>query len=138
MVVVSDATDPRARALKRMLTGEHVVDITAMFKAGWTISAISRHTGRDRKTTRRVIAGVAVGRARQPSVLEPYRAYIAARLEIATGDPHLDASVLLRELRELGFERSYATLTRELRRLARRRPPTSPPRGSDGQASKSQ
>ena len=103
-----------------MLTEEDEVDITAMFKAGWTISAISRHTGRDRKTVRRVVAGHKVGQRRQPSALEPYRAYIAARLEVATGDPHLDASVLLRELRPLGFERSYATLTRELRRLALR------------------
>jgi len=35
-------------------------------------------------------------------------------------DPHLDATVLLRELRELDFDRSYQTLTRELRRLALR------------------
>jgi hypothetical protein len=35
-------------------------------------------------------------------------------------DAHLDATVLLRELRSLGFERSYQTLTRELRRLAPR------------------
>jgi hypothetical protein len=35
-------------------------------------------------------------------------------------DPHLDATVLLRELRPLGFDRSYPTLTRELRRLGLR------------------
>jgi transposase len=50
-------------------------------------------------------------------VLEPYRGYIARRLG---DDPHLDATVLLRELRPLGFDRSYPTLTRELRRLALR------------------
>src|SRR5438093_11333737 len=53
-------------------------------------------------------------RPRPASVLEPYRAYIERRLG---DDPHLDATVLLRELRRLGFERSYQTLTRELRRL---------------------
>jgi transposase len=47
-------------------------------------------------------------------VLEPFRAYVERRL---ADDPHLDATVLLRELRPLGFERSYQTLTRELRRL---------------------
>jgi transposase len=50
-------------------------------------------------------------------VLEPYRAYVERRL---ADDPHLDATVLLRELRPLGFERSYPTLTRELRRLGLR------------------
>jgi hypothetical protein len=50
-------------------------------------------------------------------VLEPYRAYVERRF---ADDPHLDATVLLRELRPLGFARSYQTLTRELRRLALR------------------
>jgi transposase len=54
---------------------------------------------------------------RQPSPLEPLREYIAQRLG---DDPHLDATVLLRELRPLGFDRSYPTLTRELRRLGLR------------------
>jgi transposase len=49
--------------------------------------------------------------------LEPYRAYVEARLDVETGDPHLDATVLWRELRGLGFACSYPTLTRELRRL---------------------
>ncbi len=48
-------------------------------------------------------------------MLEPYREYVSRRFE---GDPHLDATVLLRELRRLGFDRSYPTLTRELRRLS--------------------
>jgi hypothetical protein len=51
---------------------------------------------------------------RQPSPLEPFRDYAAQRLG---DDPHLDATVLLRGRRPLGFERSYPTLTRELRRL---------------------
>jgi len=38
-----------------------------VFNAGWTISAISRHTGRDCKTVRRVIAGEKVGRERPES-----------------------------------------------------------------------
>ncbi|MDE3070260.1 MAG: IS21 family transposase [Acidobacteriota bacterium] len=79
------------------------------------MSAIARHTGRDRKTIRSWLAqGEQRRRPRAASVLEPYRAYIERRL---ADDPHLDATVLLRELRPLGFERSYQTLTRELRRL---------------------
>jgi transposase len=46
--------------------------------------------------------------------LEPYRAYIAARFE---DDPHLEATVLHRELVDAGFERAYTTLVGELRRL---------------------
>ena len=36
-----------------MLTQEEDVEIHALRKQGWTISAIARHTGRDRKTIRR-------------------------------------------------------------------------------------
>jgi transposase len=98
-----------------MLSGEDVVEIVALHRRGWSVSAIARHTGRDRKTVRAWLRGERdrEGR-RQPSPLEPFRAYIAQRLG---DDPHLDATVLLRELRPLGFERSYPTLTRELRRL---------------------
>jgi transposase len=49
-----------------------------------------------------------------PSCLEPFRGYIAARL---VEDPHLEATVLHRELTAAGFDRSYPTLVRELRRL---------------------
>lgn len=98
-----------------MLTREDVVEIVALRRRGWSVSAIARHTGRDRKTIRAWLAeGEQRRRPQEASVLEPYRAYIERRLG---DDPHLDATVLLRELRPLGFGRSYQTLTRELRRL---------------------
>ena len=101
-----------------MLTREDVVEIVALHRRGWSISAIARHTGRDRKTVRAWLAGERDREARRaPSPLEPFRAYIERRL---ADDPHLDATVLLRELGPLGFERSYPTLTRELRRLGLR------------------
>ncbi len=100
-----------------MLSREDEVEIVALYRRGWSISAIARHTGRDRKTVRAWLRGERCRRPRSPSVLEPYRAYIERRLG---DDPHLDATVLLRELRPLGFERSYPTLTRELRRLGLR------------------
>lgn len=101
-----------------MLTREDEVEIVALHRRGWSISAIAHHTGRDRKTVRAWLRGERRREARRkPSPLEPYRAYLAQRL---ADDPHLDATVLLRELRALGFERSYPTLTRELRRLALR------------------
>ncbi len=100
-----------------MLTREDVVEIVALHRRGWSISAIARHTGRDRKTVRAWLVDERRRRPRAASVLEPYRGYIERRL---SDDPHLDATVLLRELRELDFDRSYPTLTRELRRLGLR------------------
>ncbi len=101
-----------------MLSQEDVVEIVALHRRGWSVSAIARHTGRDRKTVRAWLAGERDReRCRAPSPLEPFRAYVERRLG---DDPHLDATVLLRELVPLGFERSYPTLTRELRRLGLR------------------
>src|SRR5712691_3361303 len=100
-----------------MLSREDVVEIVALHRRGWSISAIARHTGRDRKTVRAWLQGERQRKPRAPSALEPFREYVARRF---ADDPHLDATVLLRELRTLGFVRSYPTLTRELRRLGLR------------------
>ncbi|WP_155947647.1 helix-turn-helix domain-containing protein, partial [Mycobacterium sp. MAC_011194_8550] len=40
-----------------MLTWEDDVEVHALRKRGWTISAIARHTGFDRKTVRRYLTG---------------------------------------------------------------------------------
>jgi transposase len=102
-----------------MLTEEDDVEIHALKARGWTIAAISRHTGRDPKTIRKYLVGEGARRNRRParSCLEPYRGYIAARF---VDDPHLEATVLFRELVDAGFDRSYPTLVRELRRLGLR------------------
>jgi transposase len=99
-----------------MLTEEDDVEIHALKARGWTIAAISRHTGRDRKTVARYLAGEGGRQNRKsaPSCLEAFRGYIEARF---VDDPHLDATVLHRELVDAGFDRSYPTLVRELRRL---------------------
>ena len=48
-----------------MLTREDDVDAHALHRRGWTISAIARHLGRDRKTIRAYLNGERVaGRAR--------------------------------------------------------------------------
>jgi len=97
-----------------MLTEEDDVEIHALSARGWSVSAISRHTGRDRKTVRAYLAKPRPTRAPALSCLEPYRAYIVARFE---DDRHLEATVLHRELVEAGFARAYTTLVGELRRL---------------------
>jgi transposase len=97
-----------------MLTQEDEVEIHALAARGWSVSAIARHTDRDRKTIRKYLHGPRTGREPEPSCLEPYRAYIAARFD---DDPHLLGSVVHRELAAAGFERAYTTMIGELRRL---------------------
>jgi transposase len=97
-----------------MLTQEDDVEIHALHERGWSLSAISRHTGRDRKTVAKYVKGAPVKRERAASCLEPFRGYITARF---VDDPHLPAITLMDELADAGFERSYPTLVRELRRL---------------------
>jgi hypothetical protein len=79
------------------------------------VAAIARRTGRDGKTIREYLArSVGVRRGRAPSCRAPFRDYLTARFV----DPaHVDATVLDRELVDAGFDRSYPTLVRELRRL---------------------
>jgi transposase len=97
-----------------MLTREDDIDAHALRRQGWTISAIARHLGRDRKTIRAYLNGRQAGtRARSsPDRFEPFAAYCAQRL---ADDPHLWASTLFDELLELGYDRSYPTMTRQLR-----------------------
>ena len=79
-----------------MLTEENDVEIHALAARGWSQSAISRHTGRDRKTVRKYLAAGGVSsRERAASCLEPFRGYIAARF---VDDPHLPAVTLHDEL----------------------------------------
>jgi transposase len=100
-----------------MLTEEDDVEIHALARRGWTLSAIARHTGRDRKTVRKYLAEPDAVRVSAPSCLEPYRAYLEARFD---DDAHVFASVLFEELVPLGFDRSYPTLVREIRELGLR------------------
>jgi transposase len=100
-----------------MLTQEDDVEIHALAHRGWSKSAIARHTGRDRKTVAKYLAGAGPAREREPSCLEPFRAYLEARFD---DDPHVFGSVLFEELVGLGFDRSYPTLIREIRQLALR------------------
>jgi transposase len=97
-----------------MLTEEDDVEIHALARRGWSQAAIARHTGRDRKTVRKYLRAPKPPREPAPSCLEPYREYLAARF---ADDPHVDGTVLYREVAELGFEHSYVTFVRQLRLL---------------------
>ena len=103
-----------------MLTQEEDVEASALRKRGWSISAIARHLGRDRKTIRGYLSGVRRPGERRPGVPDsfaPFEPYIRERL---AEDPHLWATALYDEVCALGYERSYQVLTRELRRRALR------------------
>ncbi|MGH9047173.1 MAG: Mu transposase domain-containing protein [Acidimicrobiales bacterium] len=98
-----------------MLTHGEDVEAHALKQRGWTISAIARHLGRDRKTVRAYINGTRVPGVRQSSredPLEPFVRYITLRF---VDDPHVWASALYDEVRRLGYPLSYPTFVRQVR-----------------------
>lgn len=98
-----------------MLTQEDDVDAHALRKRGWSISAIARHLGHDRKTIRVYLNGdrTAGVRARAgDDRFDPFVDYCRERL---VEDPHLWAVTLFDEVVALGFAQSYPTFTRQLR-----------------------
>jgi transposase len=105
-----------------MLTWEEELEAEALFKRGWTISAIARHLGRDRKTVRAYLSGErtpGVRRRSTPEVFEPFAAYVTQRL---ADDRHVWTSTLFDEVVELGYPGSYPSFTRALRARALRPP----------------
>ncbi len=98
-----------------MLTQGEDVEIHALRKQGWTISAIARHVGRDRKTVRAYLAGERTLGVRRRGVVDPFdrfEPYVRQRLE---DDRHVWATTLFDEVVGLGYGRSYQTFTRQLR-----------------------
>jgi transposase len=103
-----------------LLFWEEDVEANALRRRGWSISAIARHLGHDRKTIRAYLNGVrepGVRRKSVPDLIDPFVEYCRIRL---ADDPHLWASTLLDELRPLGFTGSYQSLTASIRRLGLR------------------
>lgn len=118
-----------------MLTPEEDMEISALKKRGWSISAIARHTGRDRKTVRAHLNGEreAGVRRRPDGEVDPFdrfEPYVRQRL---ADDPHVWATVLFDEVRQLGYERAYPTFTRQIRDR-RLRPHCEPCSSSNGRA----
>ena len=98
-----------------MLTWEEDVQAHALFARGWSIAAIARHLGRDRKTIRAHLSGDRVPGQRRRAQADPFdefERYVAARL---SDDAHVAATALYDEIAALGYPRSYQTFTRQLR-----------------------
>jgi transposase len=98
-----------------MLTREDDVDAHALHARGWSISAIARHLGHDRKTIRAYVSGGRVAGQRARSTVDPFDRFAGYVTERLREDPHLWATTLFDELVELGFNASYQTLTRQIR-----------------------
>ena len=98
-----------------MLAWEEDVDAYSLRQQGWSISAIARHLGRDRKTIRAYLNGERTPgvRAPPPDEFVRFLPYCRQRL---SDDPHLWAATQFDVVVELGHPGAYSTFTRALRR----------------------
>jgi transposase len=99
-----------------MLTQEDDVDAHALARQGWTVSAIARHLGHDRKTIRSYLSGDRVAGIRRPAAGDPLQPFVDYLRQRLADDPHVWATALFDETVALGFDRSYPSFTRGLRR----------------------
>ena len=91
------------------------MEIHALRRRGWSISAIARHVGKDRRTVRAYLDGKRQVGVRAPAgddAFARYLTYCTARL---AEDPHLWATALFDEVTDLGYDRSYPSFTRAIR-----------------------
>jgi transposase len=100
-----------------MITQGADVEIHALRKQGWSVSAIARHVGHDRKTVSAYLNGKReAGMRRKPAVVvdpfDRFETYVRQRFG---DDPHVWATVLFDEVVALGFDRSYQRFTHYLR-----------------------
>ncbi len=103
-----------------MLNKELQVEIDVMHRQGKGIREIARETGIARNTVRAILRGEHGGRygprEPRPTKLGPYVDYLRDRLERA-GKVQLHATVLLRELREQGYDGGITQLKEYLRMI---------------------
>ena len=106
-----------------MLTREDDVDAHALRRQGWTISAIARHLGHDRKTIRSYLVGGRVAGERTLSSDDPLGPFVGYLRQRLVDDPHERRGLLPAPQRSLGGHREYdreaVTVLRVIRGLAR-------------------
>jgi len=98
-----------------MLSGREEMEATALRRRGWSISAIARHLGRDRKTVRAYLSGERSAGGRRRSAPDPFEAFVPYLRARFSDDRHVWASALYDEVVALGFPLSYQSFTRGLR-----------------------
>lgn len=97
---------------------DEAMEIRDQYRHGMSVSAISRETGRDRKTIRHLVTATDLRTpetpsSRRPRLLAPYEEYIRQRTQEGGGN----SSVLLDELRARGFTGSQTLLKNFLQPL---------------------
>ena len=105
-----------------MLSLEQAVEIRVLSRQDVGVREIARQLGCSRNTVRRYLrdpeATRYADRAARPQKLDPYKAYLLARVEAAR--PHwIPATVLLREIREQGYDGGISQLKAFLAPLKR-------------------
>ena len=98
-----------------MLTQGEDVEAHALRERGWSISAIARHLGHDRKTIRGYLSGErqpGMRRSSAPDPLAVVEDYIRLRFK---DDCHVWASALYDEVVPLGYALSYPSFVRQIR-----------------------
>jgi transposase len=91
------------------------VEAHALRKRGWSISAIARHLGRNRRTIRAYLNGEREPGKRRPAGPDAFAVveeYCRIRLR---QDPHLQATTLFEEVTGLGYAGGYSSFTRAIR-----------------------
>ncbi len=102
-----------------MLVAEEAVEIRVLRRQGKSIREIARMVEVSRNTVRRYLRGEGLPRYERkarPSKLDPYKHYIDERVKAAAPD-WIPATVLLRELRALGYAGGYSILKDHLAAL---------------------
>jgi hypothetical protein len=80
-----------------------------------SISAIARHTGRNRRAIGNDINGVTTPGVGKPAGKDSFALFVDYARARLREDPHLWARTLLGGLEEVGFAMSYPSLTRNIR-----------------------
>ena len=102
-----------------MLVAEEAVEIRVLSRQGKSIREIARMLDVSRNTVRRYLRGEGLPRYKRearPSKLDHYKHYIDERVKAAAPD-WIPATVLLRELRALGYPGGYSILKDHLATL---------------------
>jgi transposase len=102
-----------------MLVAEEAVEIRVLRRQGKSIREISRMLRVSRNTVRRYLRGEGLPhyeREARSSKLDPYKQYLDERVKAAAPE-WIPATVLLRELRALGYPGGYSILKDHLARL---------------------
>ena len=102
-----------------MLVAEEAVEIRVLSRQGKSIREIARMLDVSRNTVRRYLRSEGLPRYQRearPSKLDPYKPYIDERVKAAAPD-WIPATVLLRELRALGYPGGYSILKDHLATL---------------------